>query len=478
MLPYWAGRNHSLFLGMCDLRGFLVENGIEAEILDCDVISFAAEKEAVSPNTAITACLKDYAPTFVGIHINTPNYESAIDLAKLVRNTLSDVIIFAGGPHASVAWREILTFHREIDYVIRGEGEEAILALISFHYHKQGRIPPGVCGRIEEKLISGEERPFIQNMKIPFSDRSALLDSPFELARKWAGDRYLDNFYNSVKSFDGRKATNAYIARGCTCNCPYCSPGNFWKNPQTNKPCQRIKTFDKLEKELQYLQGKGFGALYFDEMAMPFYNKEWLKNFAGLLNKYGFLWGGSVIFQQVKTIDLPFLAQSGLRYLYFGYETPSKKLQQSIRKETDEKEMLLFLEKAYGCGIQCDLSMFFGAPEETDDSIQYSIEWLNTNLPRGNAFFSIAAIWPGTEWAEQQDMSPMYWEPEFDKTSIADKAVWYSHSMTSIGQFFSNSLGTYHPVFMSEQKALWIKQLIIDSGFRSRFAKYARSIKK
>lgn len=479
LLPPWSGRNHSLFLGTCDLRSFLVENGIEVEILDCDVISFAAEREGLSINETISSCIKEYAPSFVGIHINTPNYESAIDLAKLAKETLSDAILFAGGPHASVAWREILMFHREIDFVIRGEGEDATLALIQYHVNnKRGNIPPGVCGRLNGQLVYGGPRTLIQDSSIPFSDRAALLDSPFALANKWAGERYLDNFYNSVKSFENRKATNAYIARGCICNCPYCSPGSFWKDPKTHKPCQRIKTFAKLEKELEYLRSKGFGALYFDEMAMPFYNEPWLKRFASLLNEYDFLWGGSVIFRHVQGLDLASLAQNGLRYLYFGYETPMQELQHSIRKETDESDMLLFLEKANCYGIQCDLSMFFGSPGETDESILRTIEWLNTNLPRGNAFFSIAAIWPGTEWAAELGVYPLYWEPDFDKDSISDKVVWYPHSMTSVGQFFSNSLGTYHPAFMSEQKALWIKQMIIESGFRNRFAKFARSMKK
>ena len=479
LLPPWAGRNHSLFLGTCDLRSFLVEKGIEVEILDCDVISYAAAQEGISIDDTIISCIKDFAPSFIGIHINTPNYESAINLVKLARNAAPDAIVFAGGPHASVAWHEILKFHHEVDYVIRGEGETATLALVqSFTNNKHGIIPPGVCGRLNGQLAYGGDRPFIPNFKIPFSDRAALLDSPFALANKWADERYLDNFYNSVKSFENRKATNAYIARGCICNCPYCSPGSFWKDPKTHKPCQRIKSFDNLEKELVYLRNKGFGALYFDEMAMPFNNEPWLKRFASMLNEYGFLWGGSVIFRHVQQIDLSYLSKNGLRYLYFGYETPIQELQQSIRKQTDEVEMLAFLEKANSLGIQCDLSMFFGSPGETDESILRTVEWLNSNLPKGNAFFSIAAIWPGTEWAEKQGLFPWYWEPEFDKSSISDKAVWYPHSMTSVGQFFSNSLGTYHPVFMSEQKALWIKQLIIDSGFRSRFAKFARSMKK
>lgn len=479
LLPYWRGRNHSLFLGVCDLRQYLCQNGIEAEILDCDVLVFAAEKEHASMTGAVVSAIQSFSPSYIGIHVNTPNYAEALDLAKLSRMAAPEAIIVAGGPHATVAWREILSFHDSFDYVICGEGEESFLALIQNRSKlSHGEMPPGVCGRYDGRLVAGPQRTLLQGHEIPVSNRAALLDSPFEMARRWAGERYHDNFYNYVKSFEGRLATNAYISRGCSCNCAYCSPGSFWRDPISHRPCQRIKSLAVMEEELKYLRSKGYGALYFDEMAIPFQNREWALAFANLMHEYGFLWGGSVIFRNVKNLSLKELSEFGLRYLYFGYETPSAELQHAIRKETNEKEVLAFMEKAFSCGIQCDLSIFFGIPGESDDSIQRTIGWLNDNLPRGNAFFSVAALWPGTDWSKECDLPPLCWEPEFDKKSVSERAIWYSHEMTSVGQFFSNSLGTYHPVFMSEQKALWIKQMLIDSGFRKRFAVYSRSLVK
>ena len=364
--------------------------------------------------------------------------------------------------------------HHDFDYIVKGEGEESTLELIQTISNHKKEIPMGIYGKEDGEIQYGGDRPIMQNALLPSSDRTALLESPFYLIKKWAEERYMDNFYNSIYSFEGRKATNAYISRGCVCNCPYCSPGEFWKDPI---PCHRIKLLEKFEIELQYLSSKGYRALYFDEMAMPFYNTKWLVDFAILLNNYNFFWGGSVIFDHVKGMDLAFLAKKGLRYLYFGYETPIQKLQHSIRKETNEKEVLDFINKSNLSGIQCDLSIIFGIPGETDESVLGTIDWLLKNLPRGNAFFSTAAIWPGTEWAREHGLTPLSWEPNSDKDSYQNNAIWYSHSMTSIGQFYVNSLGTYHPLFMTEKRALWIKRMIIDSGFRARFAKYSRKIK-
>ena len=97
LLPSWSGRNHSIFLGVCDLRSYLLDNGVETEILDCDVLTFAARKEGIPIDDIIRTYLIDYNPSFIGIHINTPNYESAINLAKLVKSILPQAILFAGG---------------------------------------------------------------------------------------------------------------------------------------------------------------------------------------------------------------------------------------------------------------------------------------------------------------------------------------------------------------------------------------------
>jgi len=241
-----------------------------------------------------------------------------------------------------------------------------------------------------------------------------------------------------------------------------------------NTPVRRIRSVKNLMDEIAMLRDLGYGAIYFDETAFPFDQNTWLLEFADKIKELDMYWGGAAIFHQVHKAPLKYLAKCGLRYLYFGLETPIGKLQKKINKELSAETAREFIDFCFDIGIQCDVSIFFGIPGETDTTISKTIEWINTNLRYGNAFFSIAAIWPGTRWAEIEGLGPECWEPDYDKNTAPGNVVWYDHKLTSIGQFFSNSLGTYHPAFMTPERALKIKESIIKSGFRARFAQYAR----
>ena len=56
----------------------------------------------------------------------------AIDIARHVRRILPEAKIVIGGLTATYFAEEILQTHREIDYVIRGDGEIPLLKLVEF----------------------------------------------------------------------------------------------------------------------------------------------------------------------------------------------------------------------------------------------------------------------------------------------------------------------------------------------------------
>ena len=115
-------------------------------------------------------------------------------------------------------------------------------------------------------------------------------------------------------------------------------------------------------------------------------------------------------------------------------------------------------------------------PGENDKTVGETLAWMNQHLPRGNAFFSTAAIWPGTSWAQDFGLDAEKLEPDFDHVDASVHGViWYSENETAIDRFYSNSTGTYHPTFISVEHALAIKDEIISSGFRDRFRRFSRT---
>jgi radical SAM superfamily enzyme YgiQ (UPF0313 family) len=201
----------------------------------------------------------------------------------------------------------------------------------------------------------------------------------------------------------------------------------------------------------------------------------WIDKFSRGMKNLGLLWGAPTRLEELDPRLLNQLASSGLRYVYFGLETPETDLQQRIGKPANIEVVCDQLHACEDNGIQCDVSLFFGGPGETDETVDATLSWMNECLPRGNAFFSLAAYWPGTAWSHATGLSPEFWESDFDHRR-AEKlgATWYPESAISIERFYSNSTGTYHPAFLSIERALEIKERIIASGFRARFSRHAR----
>jgi hypothetical protein len=230
--------------------------------------------------------------------------------------------------------------------------------------------------------------------------------------------------------------------------------------------------------ELHHIRDLDYGAVFFDEPTFPLATQPgWISDFALGIKKLDLLWGAPTRMEELEPTRLSALAQSGLRYVYFGLETPDSALQSRLRKAVDLRRAQERIRACMDNGIHCDVSLLFGGPGETDASIQSTLEWIDRYLPLGNAFFSVAGFWPDTSWSTDQGLTAECWEPDFDRArALRLGTIWYPEDLTSIEKFYSNSTGTYHPAWMTIERALWIKKLIIASGFRARFSRLSRRL--
>ena len=81
--------------------------------------------------TAILADLYAYQPEVVGLACYIWNIEQTLALAKMIKQVMPEVLIVLGGPEVSYQPGELLKSHPDIDYVIGGEGEESLAALLT-----------------------------------------------------------------------------------------------------------------------------------------------------------------------------------------------------------------------------------------------------------------------------------------------------------------------------------------------------------
>lgn len=185
--------------GLQALAAVLQKNGFEAEIFDSNFLQMSTK------DTAREIC--DRSPAIVGFTTYYTNTSSSLRIAAELRRVGFTGHITMGGHHATFNAVEILKDHPEIDSVIRGEGEGALLDLTrrTVEGH-QWQSTPNVAHAQRNEIVANPCRPLIADLdRLPFPQRKAY-------------EKYLRRY---------RKAT-MISSRGCFGQCSFCSIKAFY----------------------------------------------------------------------------------------------------------------------------------------------------------------------------------------------------------------------------------------------------------
>lgn len=235
VLPYQSVRNlHglrdrpsvSLPLGVLGIAAYLQEHGWKGEmaVYDCCLSGKVERRSGVtyfgdSPDE-IHIRLRNEMPRVVGISTMFSWQAScALEVAAIARSACPESVVVMGGPHASAFPLETVS-DPNIDYVVMGEGEERMLALLQALEAGERPMIPGVLGGQEDMRLL---RP---NAKAPISFIQSLDDLPFPAYDLVDLERY---FYLQRRGFSprakagGKRAVPMLTSRGCPHQCVFCS---------------------------------------------------------------------------------------------------------------------------------------------------------------------------------------------------------------------------------------------------------------
>jgi radical SAM superfamily enzyme YgiQ (UPF0313 family) len=144
-------------------------------------------------------------PVVVGITTTTATYQSALAVARAVKEEDKGIPVILGGHHSYTEDEVILQRHSEVDFVIRGEGERALVHFLSA-FPKVNHVP-GLSYRTGQRIARNPEPPKLtqqelDQLSIEFRD----LDLGYPL---------------------GRCDHVTYVsARGCPLSCSFCAVAN------------------------------------------------------------------------------------------------------------------------------------------------------------------------------------------------------------------------------------------------------------
>ncbi len=359
-------------LGLAYVAAALQKNGYEVEIFDNYLLQRPIEE--------VKSELKKRAPEIVGITCNSLNYSRSIEMAKAVKEVLPSCKVVVGGPHPSYMPQTML-HHEEVDYVVIGEGEQAMVSLAAaIMNHQPDKLVakiPGLACRIGGEMVETSPE-FISDLDtVPFPARHLL---PMRMY-----DRALP--YLSVKPVDTMS-----IHRGCPYSCAYCETRELWGTTCRTFSPQRV--VDELKHMVENYDSKG---IYFvgDNFTI---NKNRTADLCRLMkdNKIDLRWTCETRADLISKELLVTMKSAGCETIFFGVESGSLRIQKKLNKNIDLQEVKRTFELCKEVGIQTATSFMLGIPGETVEDMNTTFNYAKT-LHADWCMFNIYIACPGSK---------------------------------------------------------------------------------
>jgi len=314
---------------------------------------------------------------YIGISAVTPLISSALSLAELIKKKFPEKIIILGGPHASLLPKETLEAGKDVDYIIKGEGEERIVSLIDYLEGKKNQEElDGIVFRKGEEIIDLSLIKTIENLdNLPFPDRELI---PFE--------KYSQNLDSQRKP-----ACTMITSRGCPFSCIYCSKPIFGKRLRQRSP-------ENIIEEIEYLKEKyKVKEIIFYDDSFTINKEQTIKLCQLIIDKKI-----DISFKcetRVNLVDkdlLLLMKKAGCYLLGFGIESGSQRVLDILKKGITIEQVKEAVKITKEAGIDVLGYFMIGVPGETEQEIKKTIDF-SKELNLDYAQFSIATAYPGTE---------------------------------------------------------------------------------
>ena len=305
--------------------------------------------------------LKHYNPDIIGMPSWTSSFlQDLIFLGKKIKEILPKSTTIVGGPHATVEPKSLLD-EPYIDYILRGEGEEAFLEFCDVYDKNPKKLPT------LKNINYNPVRSFIDmnKLKIPNYD---LVDM---------------SKYSKI---------NVSFSRGCPGNCKFCYNAPMWGID--GRPFVRMYTTEKAIEILRILIEKYKIKEFTISDDNFIFSKTKIISICDFLKQYkGISFFCGTRADSINDEVAKALKSAGCQYVQLGIESGSQRVLDFLNKNTtvqQNAEAIRILKKNK---IFVDASFMIGLPTETLKELRQTVDFVKkTNPEHPNAKFY--TLWP------------------------------------------------------------------------------------
>ena len=316
-------------------------------------------------------------PDVVSFYSLCGSYHLSIMLAKRLKAVDSGVVVFLGGPHATLTAQESLTAFSWVDYIGMGEGEMTI-----------GHILNELC----------HEKPdFTQVEGIAYRNSAGeVIVNP--LRTQCNLDDIIPIDYSLV-DLSNAKALPIDIGRGCPFNCSYCSTKTFWERKY------RLKCADKIIEEIKALI-HNYKITHFSFVHDLFtFNNNLVNDFCKKIKdeQLEITWSCSARLDTLTEELLDNMYAAGCRKIFVGIETGSPRIQKKICKNLDLSLIPKLIKEIKKRRFEFTCSFMYGFPDEELDDLLLTLDMLLELWTVGARVVQLHRVTflPGTQLYEQ-----------------------------------------------------------------------------
>ena len=318
--------------------------------------------------------LSSYQPEIIGVSLWTARANVGLELAAHAKDNNPHLTIIAGGIHPTILPKQVLN-SKGIDYVIRGEGEFAFIALLKAL--KEKRTPT-------REYISGlscidDHGNDIHN-EIVYCKK--LDDLPFP------GYEHFLNY----KNFDPISFGSVMFSRGCPFKCTYCASHMLWtRRTRYHSPEYGFAALKHIYENF------GTNWFRFDDDTFTL-KKNLVKGICKYLQeeKLPIKWHCDTRVELVTYDLLQEMKDVGLETIAMGVESGDPEMRKIIRKTSSLEEIKRAFNIASEIGIRTVGYFMIGFPGETFQQAERTLD-LIMELKPTIPCISICVPYPGTE---------------------------------------------------------------------------------
>jgi lipopolysaccharide biosynthesis protein/radical SAM superfamily enzyme YgiQ (UPF0313 family)/GT2 family glycosyltransferase len=339
----------------------LLRNGIKTKLHE---LSFNGDINSLQND------IKTFDPDLIGCSFMTYHYRETYGTIEAIKSL--GIPVVCGGAHVNSKGSEVMN-EVDVDYLIKGEGEESLLMLLDNINNEEAYS--GIPG-----LVYRKDGVVVENA-VEIVDIEEL---HFPRYKNFCLDKYAD----------GRILIQT--SRGCPYQCTFCQQASLLGKKWRARSPQNIMN------ELEYWGSMGKTSLVFGDDNLTL-DKKRIKTLCDLMQKSKYRFQIETAGVRIDNVDYETLKRMrdvGFNYLSFGIESGSDRVLKEIRKGITLKKIHETLEMS--CKLDYEIKLYFiiNNRTETYKEAQQSFG-LSRQYPVRLTRFTNLCPFPGTydyEW--------------------------------------------------------------------------------